>query len=68
MSKKNPREERVQRIQQRNQKIREDFRKMASIKEYGVQKHSAAWIIAKLADQYFLAEQTVREIMWGKGA
>lgn len=48
------------------QDIKRDFTKYANIKEFGVQKYTNDWILAKLGDLYYKAPKTVENIVFNR--
>lgn len=48
---------------ERNTDIKDDFKKLCSIREHGVQKHSFEWILAELAKKYYLSATTIGKIL-----
>jgi len=44
--------------------IRHEYAKLASIQEFGVQKHSNNWIICKLAKMFFKSPTTIENIIY----
>ncbi len=54
---------RKDRILQRNSTILLNYENLRAIKEHGVQKHSYEWIVATLAQKYYLAPFTIEEII-----
>jgi len=46
--------------------IRADFEKLSSIVEYGVQKHTTAWILNNLANKYYKSAKTIENIVFNR--
>jgi len=39
--------------------VRKEYSRLSKIREYGKQKHSDAWIIARLAHKFYRSESTI---------
>lgn len=48
------------------QHIREEYAKLSSLEEFGRQKHSTEWIIAKLAHDFYKSEKTIENIIFNR--
>lgn len=46
--------------------IRNRYKQLSEIKEYGVQKHSFDFIIAKIAFEFYLSPKTVENIIFNR--
>lgn len=46
--------------------IREEYKRLISIKENGVCKYTSKWVINHIAEKYFRAPATVETIIYGK--
>lgn len=44
--------------------VREDFNKLADVKEFGVQKYTTAFIFEKLALKYYRSPKTIENIVF----
>lgn len=48
------------------QDIKQDFTKLCNVKEFGVQKYTNDWILAKLGDKYYKAPKTIENIVFSR--
>lgn len=48
------------------QDIKSDFTKLSNVKEFGVQKYTNDWILAKLGDKYYKAPKTIENIVFNR--
>lgn len=48
------------------QDIKRDFSKFSAIKEFGVQKYTNDWILAKLGNKYYKSPKTVENIVFNR--
>lgn len=46
--------------------IRADFEKLSNVREYGVQKHTTAWILNHLAEKYYKSAKTIENIVFNR--
>ena len=46
--------------------IKHDFDKFSNVKEFGVQKYSMAWVLAKIADKYYKSPKTIENIVFNR--
>lgn len=46
--------------------VREKYARLSAIVEFGKQKHSDEWIIAKLAFDFYLSEKTIENIIFNR--
>lgn len=46
--------------------IRADFEKLSNVYEFGVQKHSTAWILSFLANKYYKSAKTIENIVFNR--
>lgn len=46
--------------------IKQDFDKFSNVKEFGVQKYSMAWVLAKIADKYYKSPKTIENIVFNR--
>ncbi|WP_313214223.1 hypothetical protein [Soonwooa sp.] len=46
--------------------VRRNYARLSSIMEFGKQKHSDEWIMAKLAFDFYLSEKTVENIIFNR--
>lgn len=44
--------------------IKERFKQLRDLKENGVRKHTSAWCIAKCADEFYLEDTSVENIVY----
>jgi hypothetical protein len=54
---------RTEKLQLRNDKIKQAYRGMSSVREYNVQKYTHEYICEKLAAKYYLAASTIERIV-----
>lgn len=50
------------------QDIKRDFSKFSAVKEFGVQKYTNDWILAKLGNKYYKSPKTVENIVFNRVA
>jgi hypothetical protein len=48
------------------QDIKKDFDKLSNVREFGVQKFTNDWILAKLAHQYYKQPKTIENIVFNR--
>lgn len=48
---------------QRDAAIKDMYKKLTSIKEYGVQKYTSIWCINKVAEKFYLSAVRVQRII-----
>jgi hypothetical protein len=48
------------------QDIKKDFDKLSAVREFGVQKFTNDWILAKLAHQYYKQPKTIENIVFNR--
>ncbi|OBS12734.1 hypothetical protein ATE49_04435 [Elizabethkingia miricola] len=46
--------------------VRKEYSRLSKIREYGKQKHSDAWIIARLAHKFYRSEATIENIIFNR--
>ena len=46
--------------------IKRDFDKLSNIKEFGVQKYTTDWMLAKLGQQYYKSPKTIENIVFNR--
>jgi len=56
---------RIQTIRLHND-IRADFDRLSSVTEFGVQKHTTAWILNYLAKKYYRSSKTIENIVFNR--
>lgn len=54
--------------QRKHNNIRARYKALKGIIEHGVQKHSTQWIIATLANEFYLSVGQIENIVWSKPA
>lgn len=55
--------ERTDRLQRRNEKIRKRYAEMREVRENGVRMYSEEYILHKLSEEFFLAPATIDDIV-----
>ena len=48
--------------------LKRDFIKFSSVKEFGVQKYTTDWILAKLGNKYYKSPKTIENIVFNRVA
>jgi hypothetical protein len=48
------------------QDIKKDFDKLSAVREFGVQKFTNDWILAKLGHQYYKQPKTIENIVFNR--
>lgn len=46
--------------------VKRDFARLSEVKEFGVQKHTNAWILAYLGEKYYRSPKTIENIVFGR--
>ena len=46
--------------------VRDEYKRLSEIKEFGVQKHSFDWIIAKVAEKFYRSPKTIENIIFNR--
>lgn len=46
--------------------VRRNYARLSSVQEFGKQKNSDEWIIAKLAFDFYLSEKTIENIIFNR--
>lgn len=59
-------EQRIERIKKRNERVVKEFDRLKNIKDNGIQRYSYEWMLAKLAQQYYLSTFTIESIIKAK--
>lgn len=48
--------------------IRKDFNELNEVREFGVQKYTTGYILARLAHKYYRSPKTIENIVFGRTA
>lgn len=47
--------------------IRQEYQQLSELREFGVKKHTFAWVIQKLAKRYYKSPRTIENIVFKQG-